>query len=466
MTPDVFDVVVIGAGVAGLTVAHDLAATGRSVVVLEAEDRVGGLLRRGDVGGMPVDIGAEAFAVRTTGVADLVAEAGLDLQIVAPAPGGAHLLLNGADGLLRAPLPERAVLGIPADPLADDVVRILGPEGAARAAAEVADGLDGDEPTLAELVGRRCGDVLVERLVDPLCRSVYSVPASQARLSRLHPVLWREFIVRGSLLAAADALATPTRAGAAVAGIVGGMWRLAEALAAAAQARGAQVRLRSPVRRFTADDHRVTVETSAGVVTSRRAVVATGALAARRLLGAPERDARPVRVVVARIDAPALDARPVGSGVIVGADVPTAAKALTHVTAKWPWVSHATADAPAGRHIVRLSARDAAAPGLDTAADVAREVSMLTGVDIAESAVTGQASAVWTDAVAVRPVDAGHERRLAELGVRLAGASVAGTGLASVIPHARAVARELADELHGADSPLKTPSAPTTRRNA
>lgn len=476
MTADVFDVVVIGAGVAGLAVAHDLAAPDpagahRSVVVLEAGDRVGGLLRRADVGGVPVDIGAEAFAVRTTGVADLVADARLDLEIVTPAPGGAHLVVRGDDGLLRAPLPERAVLGIPADPLADDVVRILGEAGAARAAAEAAFELGGEEPSLAALVARRCGDALVERLVDPLCRSVYSVPASQARLSRLHPALWREFLARGSLLAAADAIAAPTRAGAAVAGIAGGMWRFAEALATAAQERGAQVRLGTPALTLTADDRRVTVETSEGTVTARRAVVATGAVAARRLLGAPEVEAAPVRVVVARIDAPVLDAFPVGSGVIVGADVPTAAKALTHVTAKWPWAAHAVAAAPPGGHLVRLSARDAAAPGLDTAADVAREVSMLTGVEIDESAVTGLASAVWNDAVAVRPVDADHERRLAGFGVRLAGASVAGTGLASVIPHARALARELAGDLPAAGSAPGIPSdptlsAPTSRRNA
>ena len=466
MTPDVFDVVVIGAGVAGLAVAHDLAAAGATVLVLEASDRAGGLLRRADLGGLPVDIGAEAFAVRTTGVADLVADAGLDLEIVAPAPGGAHLVVGTDDGLLRAPLPERAVLGIPADPLADDAVRILGAAGAARAAAEEAVDLGGGEPSLAELVARRCGDVLVDRLVDPLCRSVYSVAASQARLSRLHPPLWREFVARGSLLAAADAIAAPVRAGSAVAGIAGGMWRFAEALSAAVEARGAEVRLSTPVQSLTADDRRVTIETADATVTARRAVVATGALAARRLLGAPDVAAPPVRVVVARIDAPALDAHPVGSGVIVGADVPTAAKALTHVTAKWPWAARVVAADQVGGHIVRLSARDAAAPGLDTAADVAREVSMLTGVEVGESAVTGLASAVWSDAVAVRPVDADHERRLAELGVRLAGAAVAGTGLASVIPHARAVARELAAGLAGAGSAPNILSAPTSRRNA
>src|SRR5919199_73289 len=36
------DVVVVGAGYAGLTAAHKIAAAGRSVIVMEARDRVGG----------------------------------------------------------------------------------------------------------------------------------------------------------------------------------------------------------------------------------------------------------------------------------------------------------------------------------------------------------------------------------------------------------------------------------------
>ncbi len=50
-------VVVIGAGLAGLSAAEELRAEGAEVLVLEARDRVGGRLEGGVVGGHPVELG-------------------------------------------------------------------------------------------------------------------------------------------------------------------------------------------------------------------------------------------------------------------------------------------------------------------------------------------------------------------------------------------------------------------------
>jgi len=50
-------VVVVGAGISGLTVAHALAHGGVECVVLEARDRIGGRLHTVDLAGSPVDLG-------------------------------------------------------------------------------------------------------------------------------------------------------------------------------------------------------------------------------------------------------------------------------------------------------------------------------------------------------------------------------------------------------------------------
>lgn len=53
-----FDTIVIGAGMSGVTAARMIADAGRSVVVLEARDRVGGRMHTDRSAGFPVDLGA------------------------------------------------------------------------------------------------------------------------------------------------------------------------------------------------------------------------------------------------------------------------------------------------------------------------------------------------------------------------------------------------------------------------
>lgn len=57
ITGPVERVVVVGAGIAGLTVANALTHAGTECVVLEARDRIGGRLHTADLAGSPVDLG-------------------------------------------------------------------------------------------------------------------------------------------------------------------------------------------------------------------------------------------------------------------------------------------------------------------------------------------------------------------------------------------------------------------------
>lgn len=66
--PEQVDVVIVGAGFAGLTAAERLAGLGHSVRVLEGRDRVGGRSFSGAVAGVPVDFGATWVATRHTAI--------------------------------------------------------------------------------------------------------------------------------------------------------------------------------------------------------------------------------------------------------------------------------------------------------------------------------------------------------------------------------------------------------------
>ncbi|THA23597.1 FAD-dependent oxidoreductase [Streptomyces sp. RKND-216] len=90
------DVIVVGAGVAGLACAADLTAVGLSVLVLEAADRVGGRMRTDRVDGFLVDHGFQVFNTSYPQVRRRLRLA--DLQLCPFTPGA---LIRTADGALR-----------------------------------------------------------------------------------------------------------------------------------------------------------------------------------------------------------------------------------------------------------------------------------------------------------------------------------------------------------------------------
>ncbi len=57
-------VAVVGGGIAGLAAAHLLHEHGLEVVLMESTDQLGGKLRLDTVGGLTVDVGAEAILAR------------------------------------------------------------------------------------------------------------------------------------------------------------------------------------------------------------------------------------------------------------------------------------------------------------------------------------------------------------------------------------------------------------------
>ncbi|MGA5496794.1 flavin monoamine oxidase family protein [Streptomyces cinereoruber] len=72
------DVVIVGAGLAGLTAADQLSRAGHDVVVIEGRDRVGGRIHTVEVAGVPVDAGATWVAPHHVAVRDLVSRFGCE----------------------------------------------------------------------------------------------------------------------------------------------------------------------------------------------------------------------------------------------------------------------------------------------------------------------------------------------------------------------------------------------------
>lgn len=73
------EVVVVGAGFAGLAAARSLVQQGKKVVVLEARDRVGGRVKAGKLAGHAIDVGGMWVGPTQTRLLELIKEYGLHL---------------------------------------------------------------------------------------------------------------------------------------------------------------------------------------------------------------------------------------------------------------------------------------------------------------------------------------------------------------------------------------------------
>lgn len=486
--PDAVDVVVIGGGVAGLVAARQLAHLGQSVLLVEERPSLGGFVARHEVAGIALDAGAESFAIRKGTVAALATELGLGEDIVTPDAAGAWVTWNGG----AAPLPAAGVLGIPGSPLADDVRRIVGWSGSLRAYLDRLMPLlrVRSETDLGDIVRRRMGRKVLDRLVTPVVAGVHSADPGVVDVHAVAPGLTQAMTTQGSLSGAVMALREQAPAGSLVQGIAGGVHRLVEALEADCRFYGVRIhtatragavsragdagadaaadvdapRWRVELAGSAAAAPAAEATTTARTVTAKAVLVATGFRGGLRLLGeiAPEvlppADAWPepasVTLATIVIDEPRLDAHPRGTGVLVGDGTPGVwAKALTHSSAKWRWLADAL---PMHRHVLRLSygRGHGAAPEVNRARAL-EDAGALLGVPLAEASVAGFALTSWNDSLAFATV--GHKARVRQLlagvdevpGLDVAGAWVAGTGLAATVEQARVVASGLAAELRG-----------------
>lgn len=467
------EVVVIGGGVAGLVAALECARLGLSVTVLERAETPGGCVGRIELGGVVLDSGAESFATRGGSVAELIGQVGLESEIVTPDAAGAWLALPGPKGdVAAAPLPKTGMLGIPSNPLGDDVRRIIGWSGASRAYLDRVMPIlrIGRARSLGTLVRKRMGRKVLDRLVTPISSGVYSANPDDLDLDVVAPGLNEAMTRAGSLSGGVGEMVETRRAGSAVLGLRGGMHRLVDALLAElARFQATVVTSADVVRLVHLEDAEepawratAAVDGEDLVVDAAYAIIATPARSARSLLetsvdgwaevpDAPE--AASVELVTLMLDAPELAVAPRGTGVLVAADTPgVAAKALTHSSAKWAWV----AEAAAPHQVVRLSyGRVGGANPLDGRTDdevvalALADAAALTGVPLDRSMLVDSGRTPWRDALSHAALGQRDRVRAAEdavaavAGLEVTGSWVSGTGLASVVPHAKAAAARI-----------------------
>ncbi len=426
--------------------------------MLEQAPDVGGKIRRAEVAGVLVDVGAEAMLNRRPEGVDLARAVGLEVEH--PAVAASRIWTRGE---LR-PLP-RSLMGVPLDLAQLEASGVLSSAGLERVRAErdLAPSPDLDDVSVGDLVDARFGPEVTDRLVEPLLGGVYAGRARRISARAAVPQLVA-YAARGSVLAQAAAIPM-TYDRPVFAGIPGGLGRLPETLLRGLLADGVDVRLRTTVRglRRTTDGFALEIGSAAAPaqVLADRVVLATPAAATTRLL----QDVAPLaahalgEVASASTALVSLAVRAreagllggLGSGFLVPPVEGRRIKAATFSFAKWEWVRAAGRAAAGGDDLLLLRL------SLGRAGD-----ERTLQADDAELVATAVGDLAAATGVAARPVAThvqrwgggfpqyavGHGERVARVraaveqvpGLALCGAAYDGVGIPAVVASAHAAA--------------------------
>ena len=199
MTVEFVDVVIVGAGVSGLSAAYELRKRKRSVMVLEREQRPGGIILTERVGEFIVDAGPDSLLVQKPAAVALCNELGLgDRMFPTKLPRTAFVL---RDGELH-PLPSASILGFPTRLKPLFTSTLFGLAAKLRMAAELVmpKRSDAGDESIAAFVRRRFGPEAVTYIAEPLLAGIHAGDVERLSMRALFPRLVEAEASAGSII--------------------------------------------------------------------------------------------------------------------------------------------------------------------------------------------------------------------------------------------------------------------------
>ncbi|MDR3498278.1 MAG: FAD-dependent oxidoreductase [Parvibaculum sp.] len=269
------DVIVVGAGLAGLKVASELEAKGRSVTIVEARDRVGGRTKAGEIAGEVIDRGGQWVG---PGQNLLLAEAArLGIETYAQYDKGEQVLhYGGTRRTYSGDIPKLPLLALLE---LDRIVKRWDREAAtlpADAPWSALKALDWDAQTLESWIHRNIRTKGARTFARIVARAVFCAEPQQ-----LSYLFFLEYLRSGHGVEHLIGV----RGGAQEAKFKGGAHGISRRLAESLKSR---VILEAPVRAIGQTDEGVSIRTDKGVFEAAHAIIAVPpALAARIHFDAP-----------------------------------------------------------------------------------------------------------------------------------------------------------------------------------
>lgn len=266
------DVLVVGAGISGLTAAFHLARGGLRVAVCEASARVGGAIETREEGGFRFELGPNTVLDRGSAMGELIAAAGLDDERLEATPDARRRYLWKGGALHALPAAPPGFLATPLFSLRAKLRLLREPWIGRRR--------DGDEESIAEFVRRRLGPELLDYAVGPFVSGVYAGDPARLSVRWATPKIAELERRYGSLLRGALARRKGPAPGGAMISFREGLEELPRRLAEVLE----DVRTGVTVHRVVPTPEGFRAETDSGVLTARSAVIAVPADAAAAIL--------------------------------------------------------------------------------------------------------------------------------------------------------------------------------------
>jgi oxygen-dependent protoporphyrinogen oxidase len=459
------DVIIIGAGIAGLSAAFELLGRDRRFVVLERASRAGGVILSEEIDGFTIDAGPDSLLVQKADGIRLCEELGLGAELVPTRPPRLAYIQRG--GTLH-PLPASSVLGIPTRIRPFVSTGLFSWRGKLRMAAELGVPARRDEAdeSIGAFMTRRFGIEATTYLAEPLLAGIHAGDVDRLSIRSLFPRFVEAERTYGSLLRAFRAQPRgPVSVDGAFRSLPGGLSQLIRALVARLPAES--VRLNTPVRRISVGENppMFSVETADGERLSSPAVIcATPAYVAGALVR--ELDAELARLCG---DVPYASTATVvmgfrrsdlthplnGSGFVVPRVERSGILAASWMSSKWPH------RAPDDKVLLRAFAGGARDPRA-----LERSDAELVGVSLAALTpllgITGDPLLTrvyrWERASAQH--DVGHAARLEAIertltrrpGLFLTGSGFRGVGIPDCVADGRATGKQVAEWLANTSS--------------
>src|SRR5580704_7844949 len=195
------DVVIVGGGIAGLSVAYELRQHNVPFVVLEAGGRTGGVILSEEIDGYTIDAGPDSLLIQKPDGVKLCEELGLGAELVPTKPPRLAYIQRG--GQLH-PLPAASVLGIPTRPGPFLSTRLFSLKGKLRMAGElfVAPRRDDADESIGAFMTRRFGTEATAYLAEPLLAGIHAGDVDRLSINAMFPRLVEAERAHGSLLRA------------------------------------------------------------------------------------------------------------------------------------------------------------------------------------------------------------------------------------------------------------------------